>query len=91
MIDLTNNIYDSENVESTREYNFIRLSLKSKLSHRESTLLLLLTEGLLSSLSLILKKKTYLFLGKSTANSTGLLDTKISGNVLSASVVLLEL
>ena len=67
------------------------LSLKGKLSHRESILLLLLTEGLLSSLFITTMKNLYLFLGKSTAHSTGLLDAEISRNVLSVGIVFLKL
>ena len=67
------------------------LSLKGKLSHRESILLLLLTEGLLSSLFITTMKNLYLFLGKSTAHSTGLLNTEISRNVLSVGIVFLKL
>ena len=84
----TNITYDLENRASNCRFH---LSLQGVLSHRESQLLLVLTQGLFGSLLIKSFAKTYLFLGKSTAHSTGLLDTKISGYVLSLCITLLKL
>lgn len=85
-----NTRYDSEKGEFTNHI-FIHLSLKSKLSHGESALLLLLTKSLLSSLHSHSLSNSHLLLGKSTAHGTSGLHTEVSGKVLSLGVVFLEL
>ena len=67
------------------------LSLKGELSHREGTLLLLLTESLLGSLHLQKYSNFYLLLRQSTTHGTSRLRAQIRREVLGLSVVLLQL
>ena len=67
------------------------LSLQGELLHGKSTLLLLLTQGLLGGLSMRLSIHTHLLLGQGTTHRTGLLDAEISRHVLGIGEVLLQL
>ena len=67
------------------------LSLQGELLHGESTLLLLLTQGLLGGLYMSRSNHTHLLLGQGTTHSTSLLDAEISGHVLGVGEVLLQL
>lgn len=67
------------------------LGLESVLSHGESGLSLLLTQRLLGSLEFKARCLPNLRLGKSTAHRTGLLHAEISRDILSMSILLLQL
>ena len=67
------------------------LSLQGELLHGKSTLLLLLTQGLLGGLSMRFYIHTHLLLGQGTTHRTGLLDAEISRHVLGVGEVLLQL